>query len=92
MLQLLSFKFDLKLLVKPETLFPALNSMSSLLGCFFIATEIKNQKGMCHALHFGGRRAMCQDRMVGRKATAIQAVVQFESSQLSQWRHRNLLR
>ena len=27
-----------------------------------------------------GARAMCQDRMVGRKATAIQEAVHFESS------------
>jgi hypothetical protein len=38
---------------------------AALLGGFFVTAKIKNQKGMCHALQFGGRCAVCQDRKVG---------------------------
>jgi hypothetical protein len=36
--------------------------MPSLLRGLFVAAKITNQKGMCHALNIGGRRAPCQVR------------------------------
>jgi hypothetical protein len=36
--------------------------MPCLLGSVFVTTEIKSQKGMCHAMNIGGLCAVCQDR------------------------------
>jgi hypothetical protein len=44
--------------------------MTCLLGCIFVGAKIKEQKGMWHALNIGGSRAMCQDRMLGRRLLA----------------------
>jgi hypothetical protein len=34
--------------------------MTRLLGCVFVAAEIKHQEGICHVFNIGGCSLLCQ--------------------------------